>query len=141
MYTPPGTSAPAHCTAMGKVLLSGLPESRFLDYASGAPLTACSPMSLTEPAALREDLERIKAQGYAVDREEYNPGVRCVAAPLRDHTGWIVAAMSVSIPVQEAPEERIPGIAAHVVAAARATSHDLGYRVRHADLVEEGTPA
>lgn len=131
MYTPPGTMAPPHCTALGKVMLAGLPAAELDQYVRRlSPLPASTPHSLVAPAALANEVARIQRQGYAVDREEYHPGVRCVAAPVRDHTGRIIAALSVSSPVAQMPDSRISAVAALVASAAEGMSRDLGYTAR-----------
>jgi DNA-binding IclR family transcriptional regulator len=128
MYSPPGTTAPPHCTALGKVMLAALAAPELDQYVQRlSPLPARTPNSLTTAVALANEVARIQQKGYAVDCEEYHPGVRCVAAPVRDHTGRVIAALSVSSPVAQMPDERIACVAGRVTAAADAMSTDLGY--------------
>jgi DNA-binding IclR family transcriptional regulator len=90
---PIGTLSPLHCTALGKVFLAW--------HAAPMPatLTAYTPNTPVTRAALQAQLDRFAAQGYAVDDEELAPGIRCVAAPLRDPaSGALVAALGVSGP-------------------------------------------
>jgi IclR family pca regulon transcriptional regulator len=91
-----GTRFPAYATSMGRVLLAGL-----TDAAAGAALAASALAPLTErtvtdPAALRAELERVRAQGWSVVDGELEPGLRSVAAPLRARDGSVVAALNVS---------------------------------------------
>jgi DNA-binding IclR family transcriptional regulator len=93
-----GRRLEAHATGVGKVLLADLaPEDR-KDLLYAQPLERFTPHTITEPAALEREFADIRARGHAYDREEYTLGVRCVAVPARDHTGRVVAGMSVSVP-------------------------------------------
>ena len=99
MVSAVGRRLPAHCTAVGKVLLSSLAPTD-LDARLGAgDLLAMTPDSITDPDRLRAELERVRAAGVAVDDGESDSAVRCVGAPVRDHTGTTVAAMSLSAPI------------------------------------------
>jgi IclR family transcriptional regulator, KDG regulon repressor len=99
MVSTVGRRAPAHSTAVGKVLLSGLSaEAVDARYPMGTALPAMTPHTVTSPARLRDRLVEIRAVGVAYDDRESNDSVRCVAAPVHDHTGALVAAMSISIP-------------------------------------------
>jgi DNA-binding IclR family transcriptional regulator len=83
--------------------------------------------TITDPARLQEDLASIRAKGYAIDDEESEMGLRCVAAPIRDHTGLVSAAISVSAPVQRMTKKNLQTAVPTVVAAAEAISRRLGY--------------
>ena len=92
-----GGRVPASCTAVGKMLLAHLPEadrSRLLRKGL-AKLTA---RSITEPHVLANQLDQIRATDVAFEAGESNPDVSCVAAPIRDHSGTVVAALSISVP-------------------------------------------
>ncbi len=69
----------------------------------------------------------MRARGYAVDDEEMETGLRCIAAPIRDHSGAVVAAISMAAPVQRLAKKAVPAAAMAVVAAANAVSQRLGY--------------
>jgi DNA-binding IclR family transcriptional regulator len=87
---PPGTMAPLHCTALGKV---------FLAYAGASiprELERYTPRTITDPELLAAHLRSSTGRGYTTDDEEYTVGVRCVAAPLRDGAGRVIAAVGVS---------------------------------------------
>jgi DNA-binding IclR family transcriptional regulator len=99
MVSAVGRRLPAHCTAVGKMLLSGLtPEALDARYPRDRRLAAMTPRSLTSPAKLRSQLTRIRDEGVAYDDCESNDAVHCVAAPVYDHSGAMVAAMSISVP-------------------------------------------
>src|SRR5215217_2808620 len=95
-WATPGKREDPRFTGLGKVLLAALPEDRLVAHLARRPLVAMTPCSITDPVALREELARVRATGYAVDDEESNPGVRCVAAPIVDESGATVAAVSIS---------------------------------------------
>ncbi|WP_433790720.1 IclR family transcriptional regulator [Actinoplanes sp. CA-252034] len=94
-----GLRLPAHCTAVGKVLLAGLDRVALDAVLAKGPLTAMTRESITDPERLRADLDRVRAEGIAVDMGESDTAMRCVAAAVRDHSGAVVAAMSVSAPI------------------------------------------
>ena len=90
-----GGTMPAHCTGIGKVLLARLPGER-LDRVLSAGLARRTPNTLTDPAALRRELKRVAELGYALDEEENEPNVRCVAAAVPAADGRPVAAVSIA---------------------------------------------
>ncbi|MBA3416694.1 MAG: IclR family transcriptional regulator, partial [Chloroflexia bacterium] len=87
-------------SGLGKVLLSALPEQS-REFYLRQPRAAITPTTITDADALRAELERIVARGYAIDDEESNLGVVCIAAPIRDGGGRITAAVSISGPRAE----------------------------------------
>ncbi|MFF5084845.1 IclR family transcriptional regulator [Actinoplanes sp. NPDC000266] len=93
-----GLRLPAHCTAVGKVLLSAL-DRVALDAVLKGELPGMTPDSITDPDRLRDHLDQVRAAGVAVDVGESDGAMRCVAAGVRDHSGAVIAAMSVSAPI------------------------------------------
>lgn len=124
-----GKGAPAYCTAVGKALLAFQPEN-VLDHVCRLGLKRYTPQTIADPKGLRKEIERIRASGYAVDDREHQPDVRCVAAPIRNYTGNVIASMSVSGPATRIPKERIPALAARVREVAAKLSARLGYKGR-----------
>jgi DNA-binding IclR family transcriptional regulator len=99
MFTAVGTAALAHTTGSGKAILAfGEPDAARALYAGREPLERLTPSTLVTVAALEEDFARIRARGYALDEEEHELGVGCIAAPVFDDAGRPVAAISVSGP-------------------------------------------
>jgi IclR family transcriptional regulator, KDG regulon repressor len=99
MVSAVGRRLPAHCTAVGKMLLSGLSEAAFdARYPGDRPLPAMTPNSVTSAARLKRMLAEIRGRGLASEYCESNPDVACVAAPVLDHAGAMVAAISISVP-------------------------------------------
>src|SRR5687768_4654712 len=97
MFTAVGTSALAHTTGSGKAIMAfGAPDELAGRYAGHEPLERLTPRTLVTLDDLRDDFVRIRRRGYAIDNEEHEEGVGCVACAVFDHTGAPVAAMSVS---------------------------------------------
>jgi DNA-binding IclR family transcriptional regulator len=128
MVSAVGRRLPAHCTGVGKVLLAALSTEAFeARYPPGQGLTAMTPNSITSPARLHAALAEIREQGVGYDNCESNDAVRCVAAPVTDHTGTVVAGMSISAPIIRWHPEREQELATLVRAGARTLSLRLGF--------------
>jgi IclR family acetate operon transcriptional repressor len=125
MHTQVGSLMPAHSTALGKAILAFSPKE-VVDELLSHPLVARTPATVTSPPSLREELEGVRARGYAVDNIENEPDIRCVGAPVFDHTGGVVAAVSVSAPVTRFSSELIELNGIRVAAAAQRLSRLLG---------------
>lgn len=95
-----GARAPLHVTAAGKLFLLEEGFQRLRDYAKRTGLTSLTRNTLNTIAVLERDLERVQRQGWAVDAEEAEMGVRCVAAGIRDDAGHLIAALSLSSPAE-----------------------------------------
>lgn len=91
-----GDTAPPHCTASGKAILAWLPAPELRRWLRGRRLPAHTPRTLTRRGALLDHLGQVRAQGHAVDDEEYHGGVRCVAAPVLNHLEEVVASVGIS---------------------------------------------
>ena len=120
-----GQRLPAHCTASGKLFMSYLPSEE-LDGILGKKLVSHTANTITSPDELRKQLEVIRNQGYAVDDEELESGVRAVAAPICSRQGAMVAAISILSPTSRMTLDRIPEIASTLTKATRAISHRMG---------------
>jgi DNA-binding IclR family transcriptional regulator len=132
-----GSRAPAYCTAVGKAMLAELPDAEVNEIIRRWGLKAITPNTITSPLALKAELRAIRLRGYAIDNEEKEPGLRCLSAPVRNDTGKLLAALSVSGPAFRVTKERIPEIGKAVMQAAGELSHDLGYRPAAMKLVRE----
>jgi DNA-binding IclR family transcriptional regulator len=121
-----GSRAPAHCTSVGKALLAFQPPEVVKQVIDNG-LRRFTANTITAAEVLQEELASVRAKGYAVDDEESEVGLRCVAAPIRDHTGLVAAAISVSAPVQRMTKKNLQTAVPTVVAAADAISRRLGY--------------
>lgn len=94
-----GSRLPAHCTAPGKVLLAHLPEQERRRLLSTARLTRHAPNTITDTGALRNELERVRTQGLAVDNEELTPGSLAIAAPVHDGNDEVLGAIDIATEV------------------------------------------
>ena len=121
-----GRGYPAHATNLGKVLLADLSRERVEAIIAERGLAAYTPQTITDPAELEADLELIRRRGYAVDNEEYDEGLRCIGAPVRDHSGHVVAALGIGGPVTRITPERVEELGGLVMTAARGLSRRLG---------------
>src|SRR5439155_20784672 len=88
-----GAILPAYCTALGKTLLAFRPEAEVDAWAATQKFAALTPHTITSARRLLKELRAIRANGYGVDEEEREHGVRCIAAPIRNHGGEVVAAV------------------------------------------------
>jgi IclR family acetate operon transcriptional repressor len=123
-----GSQLPAHATALGKALLSDLPEADLDALFAGVALEPVTAQTITSLARLKRELARVRADGYAVDRGETLPEVRCVAAPVRGGDGTVAAAISVSVPVFRIDDRREAELAREI----RACAAELSLRLGHA---------
>lgn len=127
MFTAVGTSAPAHTTAVGKAIMAYTePALVAALYGDREPLPRLTGRTLITVAALRDDFARIRRRGYALDNEEHEEGVGCVAAPVFDQTGGACAAISVSGPSARILHADTAAVAAMLVAHAEEISAALG---------------
>ena len=117
-----GTLAPLHCTALGKVLLA------FGNEPIPSELRTYTPRTITDPETLRMYLEQVRRQGYALDDEEYEYGVRCVAAPIYNVNKELVGAMGISGPVGRMTLERIHELAVIVKEVVQALTDHLSFK-------------
>jgi DNA-binding IclR family transcriptional regulator len=128
MVSAVGRRLPAHCTAVGKILLAGLDRASLDAVLAKGALPGMTPESITDPDLLRAHLERVRAESVAVDIGESDSAMRCVAAAVRDHSGATIAAMSLSAPIiRWSAEAQVewPGL---VRDGAAALSARMGYR-------------
>lgn len=126
MSTELGMRKPAHCTAEGKALLAFQSEEVVGRLIDGG-LVARTPKATTAPAVLRKELAAVRSRGYATDDEECELGMRCIAAPVRDHGGAVIAAVGVAGPTQRLTKKKLAALAPDVIAAATAVSQRLGH--------------
>ena len=125
-FFPPGTLSPMHASGIGKALLAQMPAERFAAVVGRGPQERFTPATLAHLPDLEADLAEVRARGYAVDREEKSEGMRCIAAPVFDHTGGAVAGLSVSGPSSRMAQDREAGISAAVRRAAAELTSALG---------------
>ena len=123
-----GAILPAYCTGLGKTLLAFRPEHDVVAWAATQKFAALTPRTITSAKRLLKELGVIRERGYGLDEEERERGVCCIAAPVLNHTGTVVAAISVAGPSQRMPKELAGStVASAVLRAAAAISIDLGF--------------
>ncbi|HSV56366.1 MAG TPA: IclR family transcriptional regulator [Magnetospirillaceae bacterium] len=98
LRTSPGDKLPLHCTAVGKAILSALDPAYLEDFLQLAPYPKQSHATITEAEALREEVAKVRNLGYAMDREEFEPGLVCIATPVEIPAFGFLGAVSVSGP-------------------------------------------
>jgi len=116
---------PLHCTSLGKALLATLDDTSVMKAVQAAGLARATEYSITGEEELLADLADTRARGYSIDQQEALPGVFCVGAPVRDHTGNPVAAISLSTIKEFFDPDRTGPL---VNAAAVEISHAMGWR-------------
>jgi len=121
-----GNSNAAHATATGKAILAWLPPTELDRIVADKGLTAFTPHTITDIERLKEDLRLTRRNGFAIDREEFQLGVICLGAAIRDHAGAVVGSISVSSPVFRATPEYIHQISVHLISATDELSTELG---------------
>jgi len=123
-----GEARPLYCTAVGKSLLAFMDEGQLEHYLATVPLVRHTPHTITEPDVLKQQLAQARKAGYAHESEELEPGLSCVAAPVRNHMGRPFAAISISGPVSRMDALLREQIGARVSAYAMELSAGLGWR-------------
>lgn len=123
-----GASVPLHCTAVGKVMLAYMPEDEQERILPQLDLKRPTPNAVGNLQELRTELYRVRKNGYACDLEEHELHIRCVAAPIWDHTGSVQSSLSITAPTLRMPVTRLRQLAPLIQAAGRKISAELGYQ-------------
>lgn len=122
-----GARHPAHATALGKVMLAALSDKDLKQLLEGRELKRLTHRTIVSPQALLERLAQVREQGYAVDDEERGIGIRCVAAPIYNHQGKAVAALSLAGPIFHMTDDAMTRYKAQLLEAVTRISEQLGY--------------
>lgn len=121
-----GRGYPAHATSLGKALLAYQPQSVIDAVIDERGLEKCASNTICDRNALLDELSRVREQGFAIDDEEYEEGLRCVGAPVVGHTGTVVAAIGIGGPVTRVTPGRVEELGKVVMEAAAGLSHRMG---------------
>ncbi len=121
-----GLRRPVYASAVGKAIIAFLPHDEREKLIGGLKLRALSPKTITKPDVLRHELDHVVQRGYSVDDEETFIGIRCVAAPIRDHTNQVIAAMGLSGPTSRIDADRLAVLGQFVSTLAIEFSKSLG---------------
>ena len=125
-FFPPGTLSRLHASGIGKALLSHMHDTRIDRFLSETPLERFTEFTLTDRKSLIADLETTRQRGFAIDGEERNLGMRCIAAPVFDIHGEAIAGISVSGPISRVSQDHVPELSAAVLEAARDLTAAIG---------------
>lgn len=127
MHSSIGRRSPIYCTAVGKALLASLDDSKVAELLEKCTLKPYTEFTITDFKAMDKELKWIQKNGYAIDNEENELGVRCVAAPIFNHLGKGVAAISISGPSIRMTNEQISSYSKKLIEYSRKVSLELGY--------------
>lgn len=122
-----GRVEPLHCTSLGKALMTDMNVAEIRELLGEESLRKYTPKTITSIRKLAAECEQVRQRGYAVDDIEFREGVRCIAAPIRDFDGQIVAAMGISAPSNRLTKAQLNKVGDQVKAAADAVSGKLGF--------------
>jgi IclR family KDG regulon transcriptional repressor len=121
-----GVVRPAHCTALGKIILASLRPDQLKRFLERVDLKPSTSKSITDVSVLLREIAEIKRSGIAFDDGEFNPEVRCVAVPVTDFTGQIIGALGISGPIWRLSNQALHSSAQIVQAAANRLSAEFG---------------
>lgn len=121
-----GYRLPLHCTAVGKVLMAFMSNSEVEEILHKRGMDKFTDNTIVDKKELLQALRQVKKEGYALDDEEIRLGLRCVAAPIKDHTGNVIAAISVSGLTAYFSDDELPHLSEAVITTARDISRELG---------------
>jgi|SRR5579862_4097573 len=122
-----GAVRPAHCTALGKIMLAALPPDQLEQFMVRAELKALTPKTITSAERLRHEIAEVRRAGLAIDDGEFDAELRCVALPVRDFSGQVIGAVGISGPVWRLSIETLQKRSRAVRAAADRLSAEFGY--------------
>ena len=123
-----GASVPLYCTAVGKVMLAYMPEDQRKRLLRQLELKRFTANTIGSLQQLEAELQRIRKNGYGCDLEEHEIHIRCVAAPIWDHNGFVNASLSLTAPIVRMPVTRLRQLSPLIQAAGLQISRELGYR-------------
>lgn len=125
-----GGSSPPHCSALGKAILAFLSSDECQRVISNIDFSAHTAHTISKKSAFLKELSRIRKNGYSIDNEEFEEGLKCIGAPVFNYSGRVVAAISIAGPAFRMTKPTIDSLKSTVVQTANGLSHDLGFRTR-----------
>lgn len=128
MFSKVGKRAPMHCTGVGKAILAFLPEQEMLEVIDNAGLQRFTENTIVKKQEMLSHLEVIKKEGFSLDYEEHELGIRCAAAPIFNHNSEVVAGISVAGPIMRVNNKKLQLIAKEVMEVSKEISMLLGYK-------------
>lgn len=130
LYSRIGRRIPIHCSAVGKALLVNSSEEELNKILDGYIFNSHTPNTIINKKDFLKELESVRTLGHAIDNQENELGVRCIAAPIKNHLGQVIAAISISTPVLSMKNEEMKNILSLLKQAADKISQQMGYEFR-----------
>ncbi len=127
-FTEIGNAVPKYCSGVGKALLAHLTPKQLKDYLDNVELVPYTMNTITDPIKLKDELKIIKRRGVSIDNEERESGIRCLATPIRDAHGDVVAAISISGPATRMEDSVIRNYEPLIIKSGLEISAILGYK-------------
>jgi len=121
-----GVVRPAHCTALGKIILASLRPDQLKRFIERVELKPSTPKSITEPSVLLREIAEVRRSAVAIDDGEFNAEVRCIAVPVYNFTGDVIGALGISGPIWRMSDQVLKSRAKLVQAAAQRLSAEFG---------------
>lgn len=131
MYSQIGKRVPLHCTGVGKVLLSSMDFERVKTIVKESDMIKYTSNTIDNYKDLEVELRRIREQGHGFDEIEHEEGIRCIAAPILDRYGNVIASISIAGPTIYVTKERLPELIDEISKTAKDISYQLGYDKGH----------
>lgn len=128
MHSRIGTKSPMYCTSVGKAIMAYLPEEDVENIWQAIEIRRFTEYTITDLKVMKETLKRIREEGYALDEEENEIGIRCIGAPIFNHTGEVCGAISISGPTIRVTKEKIDNFKNNILIVSDKISKELGYR-------------
>lgn len=123
-----GKRAPMHSTGVGKALLTNYSREQLEKLVAEKGLVPLTAHTITDPESLRKELETLRKNRYCLDDEECELGARCIAAPLRDYSGKVIAALSISGPIVRMSPQKIETLSGTLLGVVDRIEKHLGFR-------------
>jgi DNA-binding IclR family transcriptional regulator len=135
-----GRRIPLHCTSQGKAILAFLPPETVEGHLAGRTFTQHTRNTIPDRERFLEELALVRKRGYALDNEEFEEGLRCIAAPVRDHTGEVAGAVGIAGPSFRMSGARLSQLSRVVIEVAGALSEALGFRYTNSRMASMEPP-
>jgi IclR family transcriptional regulator, KDG regulon repressor len=130
MHSKVGKRAPMHCTSVGKAILAYLPSNVVLDILDRKGMPMHTDKTITNRDSFLQELIEVRKRGYALDLEENEYGITCIAVPIFDHLGKVIAAVSISGPTMRMTKERMEQLQSQMIQIGKKISKRLGFESR-----------
>lgn len=127
MHSKVGKRAPMHCTSVGKAILASLPANEVVEILQRKGMPKHTDKTITDKDLFLEELNQVRQKGYALDLEENETGITCIAVPIYDHLGTVAGAVSISGPTLRMTNERLEQLKPRMQQIGMQLSARLGY--------------